>query len=63
MLTNLRAARIAAGMTTAQAAALLGVTQSVYSKFERGAVRLSADKALILCNRFKLDLESLLVVS
>lgn len=35
MLTNLRAARLAAGLTTEAAGQIIGKSQSVYSKIER----------------------------
>ena len=61
MLINLIAARAAAGMNQTAAAALIGKTQSTYSKIERAEVTLSAPDALTLCRAFALDLESLLV--
>ena len=63
MLSNLAKARNAAGMNQTAAAALISKTQATYSKIERGDITLSAPDALILCRAFKLDLESLLVVS
>jgi DNA-binding XRE family transcriptional regulator len=63
MLNNLRAARIAAGLSTADAGKIIGRGQSTYSKIERGAVALDAESALILCKRFNLTLESLLVTA
>lgn len=63
MLINLARARAAAGMNQATAAALIAVTQSHYSKIERGEVQLSAPDALTLCQAFKLDLATLLVIA
>lgn len=62
MLT-LAPARRAAGMTQAQAAALLGKTQSHYSKIERGAVELSARDLATLAKAFAVCPSQLLTVT
>lgn len=59
-LHNLQQARRRAGMTQAAAGQLIGVTQSHYSKIERGDVELSARDALTLCQAFGLSLSQLL---
>ena len=41
-MSALASARRAAGMSQAEAAAVIGKSQSVYSKIERGVVRLAA---------------------
>jgi transcriptional regulator with XRE-family HTH domain len=63
MLTNLRAARLAAGLTTEAAGQLIGKSQSVYSKIERGRVRLGAIDAAKLATALRLDLAALLVTT
>jgi len=62
-LVNLRAARIAAGMSQTKAGALIGKNQSHYAKIERGEVSLSAHEALRLCLRFELSIKALLVTA
>lgn len=61
MLQNLLTARQAQGLSQARVAEMLGKSQAVYSKIERGKVQLSAQDALTLCQVFKIDLKSLLV--
>lgn len=56
----IRAARIAAGMTQHDVAALLNKTQPTYSKIERGQVELSARDAGKLCAAFGVTLETLI---
>ncbi len=63
MLTNLRAARLAAGLTTEAAGQIIGKSQSVYSKIERGRVRLDAFDAANLAKVLRLDLDALLVTA
>lgn len=58
-LPALRAARIAAGLTTATVGQMIGKTQSHYSKIERGAVRLSATDAAKLCTIWGLAIADL----
>lgn len=60
MLTGLRNARIRAGLTQAQAGALIGAGQSTFAKYERGALALRAADALTLCRAFGVDLAELL---
>lgn len=61
MLPNLVAARKARRLSQEAVAAQLGITQSHYSKIERGEVGLSAAHALILTRTLEISLESLLV--
>ena len=62
MRRKLQDARTAAELTQAQAGALIGKTQSHYGKVERGLIGLSADEALILCNRLNISLADLLEI-
>lgn len=55
--------RLAAGLTQAQAGALIGKTQSHYSKIERGEVQLSARDAATLCAAFGITLSQLLTMA
>ena len=59
-MNALQQARTAAGMSQQQAAAILGKTQSHYSKIERGAVALSLRDAGKLCREWNLDPSHLL---
>lgn len=59
MLTELQRARVAAGLSQAQAAQIIGKSQSVYSKIERGRVKLTAADAKALCDKFALSLADL----
>lgn len=61
-MITLAPARRAAGMTQAQAAALLGKTQSHYSKIERGAVDLSARDLATLVTAWRICPSQLLTV-
>ena len=62
MRRKLQDARTAAELTQAQAGDLIGKTQSHYGKVERGRIGLSADEALILCNRLNISLADLLEI-
>ena len=62
MRRKLQDARIAADLTQAQVGGLIGKTQSHYGKVERGIIGLSADAALILCNRLNIRLADLLEI-
>lgn len=62
MRRKLQDARTAAELTQAQAGALIGKTQSHYGKVERGLIGLSADEAMILCNRLNISLADLLEI-
>ena len=62
MRMKLENARRRADLTQAQAGALIGKTQSHYGKVERGLIGLSADEALILCNRLSINLADLLEI-
>lgn len=62
MRRKMENARRGAGLTQAQAGALIGKSQSHYGKVERGIIGLSADEALILCNRLGLSLADLLEI-
>lgn len=59
-LVALKAARVASGMTQGEAGALIGKTQSHYSKIERGEMEFSASEAAILCRWFRLSIHRLL---
>lgn len=59
-LPSLRAARLALGMSQAEAGRLISVTQSGFARIESGASALSAASALILCQTFGLTLAELL---
>lgn len=63
MRDQLAAARVARGLSQSQAGALIGKTQSHYSKIERGAVGLSASEALTLCENLGLSLSQLLTIT
>lgn len=56
---NLRTCREGAGMTQSQAATALDLTQSTYSKIERGAVDLSLCQAVKLAAAFGCQLQDL----
>lgn len=62
MRMKLENARRRADLTQTQAGALIGKTQSHYGKVERGLIGLSADEALILCNRLNISLADLLEI-
>lgn len=49
---NLKAARIAAGVTQKQIAAELRKYQSDYSEYETGKIELDYEKIIYLCRRF-----------
>lgn len=59
MRRKMENARHAAGLTQAQAGALIGKTQSHYGKVERGIIGLSADEALILTEKLWITLADL----
>lgn len=62
MRMKLKEARMRAGLTQAQAGALIGKTQSHFGKIERGTVMIQADEALVLCEALSLGLADLLQV-
>lgn len=62
MRRKLEHARHAAGLTQAQAGALIGKTQSHYGKVERGIIGLSADEALILTEKLCITLADLVEI-
>lgn len=49
---NLQRARKSAGITQNQIAEELGMAQTQYSRYERGAVELDYQKIIFLCQRF-----------
>ena len=52
---RLREARNNLGLTQAEIAIMLGVTEEHYRKYESGSTGLSADKILILYNQYGID--------
>ena len=49
---NLKAARLARGMTQKEVAALLNKYQPDYSQYESGKIELDYEKIVFLCNLF-----------
>ena len=49
---NLKAARLARGMTQKEVAALLNKYQPDYSQYESGKIELDYEKMVFLCNLF-----------
>ena len=49
---NLKAARLARGMTQKEVAALLNMYQPDYSQYESGKIELDYEKMVFLCNLF-----------
>ena len=49
---NLKSARKSAGLTQAQTAAVMLMTQQQYSRFENGVFRLNYEQILKLCEIF-----------
>ena len=62
MRMNLKEARMKAGLSQIEAAAIIAKTQSHYGKIERAEVGLTADDALVLCSRFDLTIQELMTV-
>ena len=60
MRQKLQDARLNAGLSQEQAGALIGRSPSHYGKIERGQIGLSADAALVLCERLQIGLRDLL---
>ena len=62
LTSGIAKARLRAGMTTAEAAALMGLGQlgGQFGKIERGETSLTAHDALTLCKAWDVSLEDLL---
>ena len=57
---RLKAARIAAGLTQADAAGILGVSYQTISSYERGVNRIGSDALLKLCAAYGLTVSELM---
>ena len=57
---RLKAARISAGLTQADAAAILGVSYQTISSYERGVNRIDSDALLKLCAAYGLTVSELM---